>query len=152
MRSKLFSGRRRSKSNDYLKAFTLLECLVALFVFSVFLLMMNGAWTQGRQVQQVLRNQAAYDFETFMIQLENELADAVLVAAVGDNMELRLPDSRLIKIESYKDKVIKTPGYQPLLMRIKSASFTNGEDKSVNITVVFQSGEVHHGKWTIPET
>ncbi|MEQ9764560.1 competence type IV pilus minor pilin ComGF [Streptococcus jiangjianxini] len=128
-----------------LKAFTLLECLLALVVLSgsiqVYQAMTKVVSAHIHEISQPKDK----DWLLFCQQFRSELANSQLVR-VSDNRLVVLKNTQTLAFgKSKKDDFRKTGsdgrGFQPMIYKVKSAHFTQfGQTISVQMT--FEDGRV----------
>lgn len=126
-----------------LKAFTLLECLVALLVIA-------GSVTVYQSLTQVLASNVAYiskndeeDWLLFCQQLRSELAGTKLDRVADNKLYVTKGDQALAFGQSRSDDFRKTNadgrGYQPMLFGLKASSISQ-TGQTVTISVTLASG------------
>ena len=125
------------------KAFTLLECLVALLVIAGSVMVYQG-------LTQVVSSNIAYmsnndegDWLLFCQQLRSELAGTKLDKVENNKLYVTQGDQPLAFGKSRSDDFRKTNadgrGYQPMLFRVKSSSISQAGN-TITITVQLESG------------
>lgn len=130
-----------------------MECLAALVMISGILLVLNGVIKQSKQITPLLQRRQEQEFETFLRQLENELAPFKFERATNFSLLLERPDGKNVNVGvNEKNKIVlsNNNGYHPLLTNVKSMRCKQNGHSSVSLTITFLDGEVRYGKWTIP--
>ncbi|BCA84790.1 competence protein ComGF [Enterococcus saigonensis] len=134
-----------------IRGVTLLECLVALLIFNMCLLLISGLLLKTIRLKEVLIQREEQEFATFMLQLENELQDTTLVSCTAAVLKCKNSLGQIIAIEKGNNMIRKRvdkAGHQPLLMDVYHLHFSKDfATKSVMLKVFFQSGRVCYGKW-----
>ncbi|MFU2163453.1 competence type IV pilus minor pilin ComGF [Streptococcus pluranimalium] len=128
-----------------LRAFTLIECLLALLVLSgaiqVYQAMTHLVSAHTHQLAQPRDR----DWLLFCQQFRAELSEASLVKVSERQLVIQKDNKELAFGKSRKDDFRKTAadgrGYQPMLYGLKSAYFSQNEE-TVTVTVVFKDGKV----------
>lgn len=123
--------------------FTLLECLLALFLFSIICLLSSGYAKNAQVTGRHLQNASEKEWHIFLIQLENELEGCTFLSAEADRLTLYDEEKRYTVLIEYKQqKIIKSAngGYQPLLTQVKSAVF-NQENQRIQLQLDFENGQ-----------
>ena len=126
-----------------LKAFTLLECLVALLVIA-------GSVMVYQSLTQVLASNVAYiskndeeDWLLFCQQLRSELAGTDLDRVADNKLYVKKGDQPLAFGQSRSDDFRKTNadgrGYQPMLFGLKACTI-NQTGQTVTISLTLKSG------------
>ncbi|MEY8463438.1 competence type IV pilus minor pilin ComGF [Streptococcus merionis] len=126
-----------------LKAFTLLECLLALLVISSSLLVFDGL---SRHLAQDVVYQATNptkDWLVFSEQLRQELDQSRLVKVENNHLYVKKGEQELAFAQSKKNDFRKTnwsgQGYQPMIQNLKMSSISES-DGLIHIKLVFESG------------
>jgi len=139
------------------RAFTLFECLWALFLIGLMLLGMNQLLFGMRKIDNYLHFQQTQDFQLSMIQLEHQLKDfqwvkiepqkVVLESKVAENgyypkaiLKLSATNNFMLSINS---------GNQPILKQVKSIHFQEN-NQFIQIDVYFQEGKDKHATLLLP--
>lgn len=134
-----------------INGFTLLECLVALFIFNLCLLLISGLFLRTIYLKEIVTKRQEQEFATFMLQLENELQDTTLLSCTPAVLKCKTTEGKTISIEKGDNMIRKRvdkEGHQPLLMDVYHLRFSkNLMTKTVTLQVFFQSGDVCYGKW-----
>lgn len=126
-----------------LKAFTLLECLIALLVIAGSMTVYQSLTKlTAYQLEQVTANQEA-EWLLFCQHLRKELSATSLLKVEGNRLYVKKGQQELAFGKSRKDDFRKTnasgKGYQPMLFKLTSAEISETEGL-VQIHLVFDSG------------
>ncbi|MBO0447969.1 ComGF family competence protein [Enterococcus sp. MJM12] len=134
-----------------IKAFTLLECLIALLIFNLCLLLITGLFLRTIRLKEHIMSREEQEFATFMFQLENELQNTSMISCTEAILKCKDQKGQTISIEKGQNMIRKKVdklGHQPLLMDVYHLRFSKDlTTKSVTLKVFFQSGRVCYGKW-----
>ncbi|MHC5215333.1 competence type IV pilus minor pilin ComGF [Enterococcus sp. LJL128] len=136
-----------------LSGFTLLECLLALFLFSFIGIISSGYIRHTQLLTRRLNNASEKEWHAFQIQLENELKECSLTALESEKLTLYdQKEQYTVLIEFKYNKIVKSAnnGYQPLLTKVERAIFTRNENR-IQVDVLFENGRNHKGCWIIPK-
>ncbi|MBP1045219.1 ComGF family competence protein [Enterococcus sp. BWM-S5] len=131
-----------NRNNSY-AGFTLLECLLALFLFSVICLLGYGYIKNAQIIGRQLQNTSEKEWHIFLIQLENEIRGYDLVSVHSDYLTLYDTEKEYaVLIEMKQNKIIKSAngGYQPLLTRVEAATFRQ-EEGGIVLQLSFENGK-----------
>ncbi len=125
------------------KAFTLLECLVALLVIASSLLVFDGlSWHLAQEVSYQVK-QPTKDWLIFSEQLRQELDQSRLIKVDNNRIYVKKGHQELAFGQSRQDDFRKTNwaglGYQPMLQGIESSAISE-TDGLLHIHLVFESG------------
>jgi len=137
--------------NKSLNGFTLLECLLALFVLSCSCSLFSLCIRQGEKSNQQLLKKEAKLWQLFLIQLENESEDLILQKVSATEITcLKQKNHHQVIFQLNQDKIVKREngGYQPLLTGIRQAVF-KAVDQVVEITVTFPKGARFTARWQL---
>jgi competence protein ComGF len=138
--------------NKKMKGFTLLECLVALAVFSCVCNLFSLCIRQAdKSSKQVLQKEEKL-WQVFLIQLENEVSGLTLQQVEATEMVfLKKSNNHTVIIQFKNGKIIKRDngGYQPLLIGLNSAQFKK-EKHAVELVAQFHNQTSFQGRWVIP--
>lgn len=126
-----------------IRAFTLLECLVALLVIAGSIMVYQG-------LTQVLVTNVAYiskndeeDWLLFCQQLRSELAKTELDHVADNKLYVKKGDQPLAFGQSRSDDFRKTNadgrGYQPMLFHVKTSTISQ-TGQTITVFVTFESG------------
>lgn len=121
-------------------------------MLSGFLLLAAATIQHHKQVEPLLMRRNRQEFEIFLIQLENELAERTLQKT--ENQRITLKGTNVTTFIKYQNqKIVKEEngGHHPLLMDVKTVLFQQ-KDSCIEITVWFNNGDINYGKWIINET
>ncbi|HLQ40474.1 MAG TPA: competence type IV pilus minor pilin ComGF [Tetragenococcus sp.] len=139
------------------KAFTLIECMVALLVMSVFLMGTLNTFKQSKAVTQSVYGRNRQEWYIFLIQLDNKLAEGHFSRVTPNKLYYNKKDEKTDKsIEGYielrnnnKEIVIReSGGYEPILTEVSQLKFRQNP-RYILFTVTFLNGEERNGKWII---
>jgi competence protein ComGF len=130
--------------------FTLIECLLALVVLSVSLLMVDGIIKQIPQVNQQLSDRKDQEWHIFLLQLERELATCTYISVSDYTLFLRSAENNIVTIDRINGVIRKRDngGYQPLLTEVRGLSYQK-VNESIRFTVTFENGVQKIGQWKI---
>lgn len=140
MEKKLLASRANDAKLRY-NGFTLLESLLALFLFSVICLLASGYIRNAQVISKHLQNASEKEWHIFLIQLENELEECTLVSVMPNQLLFFDKKNQYeVLIEFKQKKLIKSAngGYQPLLTQVETAVFIQNEDK-IALQVCFEN-------------
>ena len=125
--------------NSKVRAFTLLECLVALLVIAGSVQVYQGLTTVLKQVRQ----QENQDWLLFVQQMEAELEGCQLVKVEGNKLYVKQDNQDLAFGLSSATDFRKTNadgrGYQPMLFDVKSSTVSQ-KNQIVTIQVTLKNG------------
>lgn len=126
-----------------LRAFTLLECLVALLVIAGSVQVYQGlTLIVTRNVKQV-QEQDRQDWLLFVQQMEAELEGAQLVKVEGDKLYVTQDKQDLSfglsKAKDFRKTNADGRGYQPMLFDLKQAQISQ-RDQYITIQVTLKNG------------
>ncbi|MGX7196047.1 competence type IV pilus minor pilin ComGF [Enterococcus olivae] len=142
-----------------IKGFTLLECLIALLVFSLFFLSVPPLIQQSRQVGEIVFGRAEQEWHVFLIQMENKLAEGVFVSVEKEKFHFQKPIEETTRFSNGQiefrrsDQLIvirDNGGYEPVLMEVEDVTFSK-QGQNVYFEIIFKNGEKRNGKWAIPQ-
>lgn len=132
------------------RAFTLLECLVAMLVLSLSLLMLTAVFLQVPKVNQLIAAKKEQEWQAFFIQFERELQGCTYVSASSRELLLKNSKNQTVKI-NLANRILKKQennGYQPLLTEVESVNFEQ-KNTIVELSIMFTNGEKKIGHWKI---
>jgi competence protein ComGF len=141
-----------SKKNSYL-GFTLMECLLALYLLMVICLLFSALIKNTAAVTNRLKNTKEKEWQVFLIQLENELKNCRYETTQENKMIFRNSKKNTpVWIEFKLGKIVKVEngGYQPLLTEVKQAQFTKRKEMVI-IDVQFEESTSCSARWIIPK-
>lgn len=128
--------------NSKVRAFTLLECLVALLVIAGSVQVYQGLTVLVGNVKQV-RQQENQDWLLFVQQMEAELEGCQLVKVEGNKLYVKQDNQDLAFGLSSATDFRKTNadgrGYQPMLFDVKSSTVSQ-KNQIVTIQVTLKNG------------
>lgn len=128
-----------------IKAFTLLECLVALLVISGALLVYDGLTKVMVTNIHFLSNHTDEEWLLFCGQLRHELSGARLDKVANNRLYITVDQQAIALGQSRSDDFRKTNadgrGYQPMLYGLK-ASHISEQDGLVRIELTLKNGKV----------
>lgn len=127
-----------------IKAFTLLECLLALFIMSLSVLVISGLSKLIVRQIQLAQADSTQNWDIFCEQLRHEFADEKLVK-VEHNFLFVSADRNSQSLRygfvsgDFRKTDAKGRGYQPMLYELTGAKISQ-QDEIVKISVDFQNG------------
>lgn len=132
------------------RGFTLIECLVALFVLGLNMLMLTAILQQAPRINQQLVNRKEQEWQVFLIQLEHELRNCQFVAVDTYVLYLVSAENKPVTIDRINHIVRKRDnnGYHPLLTEVTEIRFQQ-VGQSIVFRVTFTDGEKKSGQWKI---
>lgn len=136
------------KIKEQPRGFTLIECLLALLLLSIFFSFSSLEVKYITHLEDYITQQDQKEWIIFQQQLERELADATEVSCSNSRISYR-KDGKVFFIEKYQQMLRKTSatgGHQPLLTEIKAVSFTENRT-AVQIRVIIQNEQKFYAKW-----
>ena len=127
-----------------LRAFTLLECLVALLSISLSMLVIQGMTVLVTQEFKAIRQSDDKNWQNFSNLLRRELENAELDKVTKYFLYVQTPNgSRRFGMKTGSDDFRKTneqgQGYQPMIYEVSSAEFSN-DGNVVTIHITFSKG------------
>jgi competence protein ComGF len=127
-----------------LRAFTLLECLVALLSISLSMLVIQGMTVLVTQEFKAIRQSDDKNWQNFSNLLRRELENAELDKVTKYFLYVQTPNgSRRFGMKTGSDDFRKTneqgQGYQPMIYGVSSAEFSN-DGNVVTIHITFSKG------------
>lgn len=152
MEKRALQLRKRNTQNSFL-GFTLIECLLALFLLSIICMLFSASVKNAAIVTKHLKSEQEKEWHIFVIQLENELKNCRYENTQVNKMILQnKKNNKPVWIEHKLGKIVKVEngGYHPLLMGVKHANFIE-EDKSILIKVTFENNLSVTAKWIITQ-
>lgn len=152
MEKNLYQSKKRLIKNSY-DGFTLLECLLALFILSTICLLFTAVIKNVAIVTKQLENETDKAWQIFLIQLENELKNCRYERTQENKIILKNnKNANGVWIEFKLGKIVKVEngGYQPLLTRVAEAKFIE-ENNSVKISITFENQLATEAKWIITQ-
>ncbi|OTN77758.1 hypothetical protein A5886_002859 [Enterococcus sp. 8G7_MSG3316] len=132
------------------KGFTLLECVLALVILSVSLLMIDGIIKQIPKVNQQITARKDQEWHIFLLQLERELATCTYISVTDYTLFLQSAENNTVTIDRINGVIRKRDnnGYQPLLTEVSGLRYQK-INESIRFTVTFENGEQKVGQWKI---
>ena len=139
----------RGRCDDKRKSgFTIMEALLALSVNTLLLFLMMGGLQVIQASQQQLEKTNVAQWHLFLNQLENELADEVLVQKTSANIYTKSVDPTDKATYSYifsSNKIVRQKdgtGHHPMLMGIKSVKY-EVTNEGISIQAVFADNQTY---------
>jgi competence protein ComGF len=139
------------RKNSNHAGFTLIECILALFILGIICLLFSALVKNTAVVSRILKSEKEKEWHVFVIQLENELLDCEYKEIQDNKIIYRNPKKdRDIWIEYKRGKIVKVEngGYQPLLIGVQHVTFKK-EGYFVVITAIFENEKEYTAKWKI---
>lgn len=130
------------------KAFTLMETLVVLFVFSLIMHSLTLAILNYQRVDQFIRDDYTPEWHQFLLLLEHELDRYDLVNVTSQQITVTDSTQRF-QIVHHNHKIYKTPGHHPYLFNVKSWQL-NYQEPFLWITLEFNNQQQFSGQLLIP--
>lgn len=143
--------RKNQFKKTNLKGFTLLESLVALMMLSLIFLLFFSVLENSKAIIKQLETSEEKAWHIFLIQLENELEGCFIEEVYSNKIGLKKKQTKhLVWIENKLGKIVKVEngGYQPMLIKVKEASFDK-KMASVEMTVLFENNQKFVGRWSL---
>lgn len=133
------------KKWERLKAFTLLECLVALVVVSGSCLVYDGLTRYLHRETERLQVRQQQDWTLFTAQMRAELSGARLVKVEDQRLTVQATDGRKRSFGKAKGGDFRKTdehgmGYQPMLFDVKEARWSQ-QGGQVALDLVLKTGE-----------
>lgn len=142
---------KKSNSQNNFSGFTLIECLLALFLLSIICLLFSAFIKNATVVTKQLKSEQEKEWHIFVIQLENELKNCRYEKTQANKIILKnKKNKKPVWIEYKLGKIIKVEngGYQPLLVEVKQAHFIE-KGKGIKIKVTFENNLNVTANWII---
>lgn len=145
------------EKNNY-RAFTLLECMVALSVLSLIFLMLSGVFTQSQEISRRVQGRQELEWHVFLVQLENQLTLGTFQSVRRGELvfnRTKLDEDKEVTFSIKRSEKTKTVylsdngGVEPMLTQVTDLAFQR-EGDVILFTVTFTNGEEKIGQWTIP--
>ena len=124
-----------------IRAFTLLECLVALLAISGSVLVISGLTRMIEEQMKISQNDSRKDWQIFCEQMRSELSGAK-IDNVNQNFLYVTKDKKLrfgLVGDDFRKSDDKGQGYQPMLYDLKGAKI-QAEENLIKITIDFDNG------------
>lgn len=134
-----------------MRGFTLIECLLSLFVLSIICLLLSSVLTNTQIVVEKLKNTSDKEWQIFLIQLENELKNCEYIATDKNRfIFINKKNGKNVWIEFKLGKIVKVEngGYQPLLTQINNAVFSE-QKEYIELNITFENDLQMIAKWAI---
>ena len=129
--------------NSKVRAFTLLECLVALLVIAGSVQVYQGLATVLVSNVKQVKQQESQDWLLFVQQMEAELEGCQLVKVEGNKLYVKQDNQDLAFGLSSATDFLKTNadgrGYQPMLFNVKASTISQN-NQIVTIQVTLKNG------------
>ncbi|GFH42459.1 competence protein ComGF [Lactococcus hodotermopsidis] len=127
-----------------LKAFTLLECLVALLTIAMSALVIQGMTQLINQDLKIMRNSDEKTWQNFCNLLRRELENTEFDRVENDFLYVKTSSASLrfgniSGADDFRKTNEKGQGYQPMIYDVSSASISNN-NKVVTIQLTFNKG------------
>lgn len=134
-------------STGSLKAFTLIECLVALGVLALAVLMMTPIMTTTQRLSNKLEIYGEQELEVALIQLEYEMEQMTFHHFTSDSFFFCDQEGNQAEFRLVNGTFIKrlNGGYHPLLTKVKQVAVEQ-VGPSLLVTFTFLDGRVRYGK------
>lgn len=132
------------------KGFTLLECLLSLWVLAICLLLISGIVKHLAPVNQQTMARKDQEWHVFLFQLERELSTCTYLSVSETTLYLRSSQNNSVTIDRINRVLRKRDnnGYQPLLTEVTDVSFEK-IGAAIRFIVSFENGEQKIGQWKI---
>lgn len=148
------SGAKTMKwgSNGSPRAFTLIECLVALGVLALAVVLMTPIMRTSQILTEKISNYGDQELEVALIQLEYELEGLHFSEVHSDCLVFVNEQGAKAEFKLAKETFIKrlNNGYHPLLTKVQKVAVQKA-GPSVLLTFTFLDGRVRCGKVQISE-
>lgn len=140
------------------KGFTLLECVIALLLLSLSLLVIPMMMQQSKQINHQVLGRDEQAWHVFLIQLENKLSEGKFSHIKNNKIyfykfreKTNVPYECRIELNQSKGELVirEDGGYEPILTEVQSLRITQ-ETKRVLIEITFLNGEVKKSQWNDP--
>ena len=136
-----------------IKAFTLLECLVALLAISGSVLVISGLTEMLKEQMELSQNDNFKDWQIFCEQMRSELSGSSL-EKVNQNFLYVIKDKEIrfgMMGDDFRKTSVNGQGYQPMLYNLKAASI-QANNNLVTITINFNQGGQRTFIYQFPDT
>lgn len=132
------------------RGFTLIECLLALFILSGIVFIFSLLVTVGKQVPKRIEATDNREFVVFLFQLENEGKKFQEVKVSKNIIYFKKGPDKVkdIEIKRINGRIDKKPGTQPLLTDVRDFR-ARLIDHTVEIEVIFNDQKVCQGKYIL---
>ena len=139
-----------------LKGFTLLECLVALVLIGLFLLTAPSLLKQGKQIEQQVFGHQEQEWQVFLIQMENKLAEGTFtkierkaIHFVKERNGKETTGAIEFRATAQMIVIRDNGGYEPVLLNVTNFQLQQ-QQQTIVFEVSFKNGTIRSGKWTTP--
>ena len=128
------------------RAFTLLECLVALLVISGSVLVIEGLSKLLHQEMLTMQNLSRKDWQSFNNQMRSELEGATFIKVEDNFLYVKNSKSGNIRFgqvagsDDFRKADDSGRGYQPMIYGLESSQITKEKNKVIKIDLHFQKG------------
>lgn len=135
------------------KAFTLIECLVALGVLALSVVLISPIMETSQTLSTKLAQYGDQELEVALIQLEYELSGLDFAEVQGNTVIFYDETGRKAEFKVVNQTFIKrlNSGYHPLLTKVKKM-VVEKQESSILLTFTFLDGRVRCGKIQLPST
>lgn len=131
------------------EAFTLIEMLLSLFVFSLIISGLMACFNHYNQINEYIRFDQSTEWQLFTITLEKELEQFKFEKVQNNIIYLRDPtNNQAYQIIYQNNKIYKTPGHHPYLYQVKNWTL-NLNDNIIDIRLQFQNLQVFESRLLI---
>ena len=138
------------------KGFTLLECLVALALMGLLLLTAPLLLQQGKQMEQQVFGHQEQEWQVFLIQMENKLAEGTFTKIERKAIHFAKEQNGkqttgTIEFRANNQMIVirDNGGYEPILLNVMNLQLQQ-QAKTILFEVSFKNGTIKTGKWTAP--
>lgn len=140
------------------KGFTLIECVLALMVMSLFLVGTTGMIAQSRDLRAKVYDKREQEWQICLFHMEEKLAEGTFESVDKNHLYFTKKSdsgdsySCSIKWSSnvHRLAISEKGGFEPILSQVRDVKFTQ-EGQNVYLTVKFMDEEEKHAQWTIPK-
>ncbi|KAF1301925.1 competence type IV pilus minor pilin ComGF [Candidatus Enterococcus willemsii] len=140
------------------KGFTLLECVIALLLLSLSLLVIPTMIQQSKRINHHVLGRDDQTWHVFLIQLENKLSEGEFSHIKNNKIyfykfreKTNVPYECQIELNQTKGELVirEDGGYEPILTEVQSLRVIQ-EVNRVLIEITFLNGEVKKSQWNEP--
>ncbi len=130
-----------------LPAFTLIECLIALAVLGLCMLLVGPVIQSSQRNQIYLASYQDQEFEVAMVQLQEEMKGLTFYNAASSTFYYKDANGKQAEFRVVNNVFAKTlnTGHQPLVMSVQGIRVTR-QTQSLLIRFTFLDGKVRYGK------
>lgn len=132
------------KTRNNTQGFTLLECLMSLFVVALITQALLLAVQSYQRVDEAVRNDYSARWYQFLSVLEQELVDYRLVDVESNRIRIQDAQGEIYTLLHKNHKIYKTRGFQPFLYEVKRWK-VGYEAPFLAVVVEFDNGETYSG-------